>query len=226
MKHRCIDESQLDRLLELAEDHPDRREANSCARCRTLLTQYAAFKAGHVPDEARYDEAEPALERFKESLFSDPAHKKHLVGSTPLSFLSLFRGSRGRFALGVTAAALAVFVAIIAIWAPWSEREVVLRSESPDSELRIELPELWFDDSDTVKMSWPPVRNADSYRVTVYTMDFELVFSETTIDTVCVLRLEDLSGTVGTDDILQWRVEALQDGEVFTRSQPGIIRSR
>ncbi len=226
MKHRCIDESQLDRLLELAEDHPDRLEANSCARCRTLLTQYAAFKTGHVPHEARYDEAEPALERFKESLFSDPTHKKPPVGSTPLSFRSLFRGPRGRFAVGAAAAALAVFIAVITLWAPWSEREVVLRSESPDLEPRIELPELWFDDSGTVKMSWPPVRNADSYRVTVHTMDFKLVFSETTTDTVCVLRLEDLRGTVGTGDILQWRIEALQDGEVLTRSRPGNIRSR
>jgi hypothetical protein len=225
VNHRCIDELQLDRLLELAEDHPDRRSVNSCTRCRALLTQYAAFKTAHVPNEARYEAAESALERFKESLVRDPAHTKPPAPSSPWSFWSWFRGPRARFAWGAVAAAVVLVVAAVT-WAPWDEREIVLRSESPAPEQRIELPELRFDDAGAVHLYWPRVRAADAYRVIVHTTRFEQVFSETTADTVLVLTFDDLTGDVGTDDILQWRIEALHGGEVISRSRPGVIRHR
>lgn len=227
MTHRCIDETQLDRLLELAEDHPDRQEVNSCVRCRTLLMQYAAFKSGHVPDESRYQEAEPALKRFVESSLSHPADsaRKKQVRSAPLTFKSLFRGSNARFAWAAAAVAVVVFVAVIT-WAPWGGREIALRSESPPSQKRIELPELLLDKEGSVTMSWPRVRAADAYRVTVHTTEFEQIVSETTADTFYVLKRADLPGDAGSGDIVQWRIEALRMGEVVERSELGIIRFR
>lgn len=225
MSHRCIDESQLYRLLELAEDHPDRREANSCARCRTLLIQYAAFKAGHVPDEAGYEKVEGALARFKESLLSAALRPKPPAVSKPFSFRSFFRGTRAGLAWGAVAVAAIVFAAVIT-WAPWSEREIVLRGESPDQEPRIELPELSLNESGTVSLYWPRVRDADTYRVTVYKVDFVQVFSKTTADTQYVLNIRDITGEVGTDDVLQWQIEALRGGEVLERSRLGVIRLR
>jgi hypothetical protein len=224
VKHRCIDESQLDRLLELAEDHPDRRDLNSCVRCRTLLTQYSAFLAAHVPDEARYETAESALERFKESLVLNSTRTKPTAPSSPRSMWSRLWGGRARLAWGVAAAVVIAVTAII--WAPWEEREIVLRSESPESEQRIELPDVRLDNTGTARLHWPRVRAADTYRVTVHTTSFERIFSETTTDTVLALTFDDLPGDTGTDDILQWRVEALQGGEVIMRSQPGVIRRR
>jgi hypothetical protein len=225
VSHRCIDESQLDRLLELAEDHPDRREANSCTQCRTLLIQYAAFKAANIPDGARYEEAEPVLARFKESLLSTTAHEAKLAPSKPFSIRSFFHGTRARFAWGAVATAVIVFIAVIT-WAPRSEREITLRGESPNQEPRIALPELQVNDSGTIRLYWPSVREADSYKITVYNIDFVQVFSKTTADTEYILNINDLTGEVKADDMLQWRIEPLRGGEVLEQSHLGVIQLR
>jgi hypothetical protein len=224
MSHRCIDESQLDRLLELADDHPERREVNSCVRCRTLLAQYAAFKTGHVPDEAEYKSAESALDDYKESLLSDSTQVKPSAQRLSRSIWSSFRRPRTRLILGATAVVV-LFVTVIT-WAPWSEREIVLRSESPESEHRIELPDLRFDDTGTVELNWPRVRGADTYRVLIHTTSFEQIFSKSTSDSLLILAIDDLPSDLDANEILQWRIEAFRGGEIIDTSLPGVILGR
>jgi len=66
---RCLEEHELDAVIGLPEGHPALAHVAACPRCRALVDAYRRFLApGEAPREARAEEADAALDAFRERL--------------------------------------------------------------------------------------------------------------------------------------------------------------
>lgn len=215
-----IDVERVAEIAGLPPDHPDRRHAESCPRCRSLLASYHLFMAAEPVAGDGSARAEKVLEtRIREGAERwIPAHAPRSATSR-VPFWSVIR----RPAFALTAA-----VAVVAATFLWTSRgpdePPVLREQTAPRE-GIVLNQAVVGAGGGIHLSWSALPGADQYQVRIYGPDLgEIYRSEATNTTSLVVDRSALPSTLTTALDLTWRVYALATGDIIMTSSPGSIR--
>ena len=219
MEAQCIDVERIGEVVDLPEDHPRRRHAQTCPRCRSLVESYLAFmKAEHL-EGSGLERARPVLDtRNREA-----ADRWEPTRTSALSREPWWRGFL-RPAPLLAGAAVAAIAAVIVVTSRGPEQEI-LRADAVDSQ-PFSLNEAQVDASGAIRLSWTAMSGADGYEVRIYGPDLSEVYRlpETRATTAIVDRTTLPADLPATLD-LTWRVYALSGGDVIEVSAPGSIRA-
>jgi hypothetical protein len=213
-----IDVERVADIAGLPADHPDRRHAENCPRCRSLLASYQLFVAA---EPVAGDDSERA-ERVLEARIREGAERwiPAQAGKSALS-RSPLRGLMRR-PLFAVAAAVAV-VAAAFLWTSRGPDAPVLREHTVREP--IVLNPAVVDAGGTIHLSWSALPGADQYQVRIYGPDLgEIYRSEVTGETSLTIGRSALPAALPPTLDLTWRVHALAAGDVILMSPPGSVR--
>ncbi len=222
MKQKCIEISEIATVLRLPADDPRRRHLEECPRCASRLLLYQRFLSQEEIPGADPASADAHLARVMKSAIDS---RKRPV-DVPQGRGILERITQVLFPRPAWAAATVVLVAIVAValWRPWTMDETILRSgDTPRLEtipLSLAPPEMLKDGS--IRFTWRPMENAESYVVHIRTPDLtEVAIFGAITDTSFVLHRSMLPPE--TPPVVLWRVVALQKGDEIGRSRPASL---
>ncbi len=213
----CVNAQSIALVLDLPEGHPTRRHVEECPRCNSIFLRYREFMLGEaVPGSDRAD-AEARLEKVLGEAIERPSAAAGAEVTGRTRFIdSLLRWWLPRPAL--VAAALAVIVAAVVWWQPWTEPTQVLRSTIPGARGPLEIVSLEVLDAG-IRAAWEPMAGADSYEVRLYGFDLsEIVRLEPVRETTVVLHRDMLPA--GAPRSVICRIAALAGGEEIGLSEP------
>jgi hypothetical protein len=77
----------------------------------------------------------------------------------------------------------------------------------------------------TVELRWTRVDRAETYRAVLMspaTLE-DMVTLDAVADTLCILRPTDLPASVSAGDVLLWRIEVIQGGDIIASSPTAIL---
>lgn len=221
MNHRCLLPEQIEEVLAISMEDARRKDAEQCPRCRSLLRQYSEFSTGKIEDPAEAAVVRPRLRRFIDE--SIRRGEQPATGGKD----NLWSRLTAKFwpwpALATAAAAAAIVTVTLAPWQGPEEGGIVLRGED-DAMAGFTLLPPESPAAGIVRLSWTAVPAAEAYRVVVYDASFDEIFSSIVTDTSVSLPLDDLAVGWQTAATLQWEVEALRQGDVVSRSEPGTLQ--
>ncbi len=221
MEAHCIDVERIGEVVDLPEDHPRRRHAQVCPRCRSLLESYVEFMKAEPLDGSRVENARPLLDaRIRE------AAARWSPSESRTSSLARDPWWRGLFKPApMLATAAVVMVAAVFVWTSTrNPEESVLRDDATQTTSFVPAP-AEIDADGSMHLSWTPVPSADAYQVRIYGPDLvELARLPETAETSTVLARSVLPGDLPAALDLTWRVYALSGGDVIQESAPGSIR--
>ena len=213
----CVDVTNIAAVLELPAEHPWRRHAESCPRCRSLVASYIAFVEGEPAEGSDLERVRGTLDA---RIRADASRWKP-SGSAARSFpwRTLMRP------VPLLAAALVVVAAVV-FWSSREPEQSSLRESTPQAQaFALNPAQLAADGS--ILLSWTPVAGADAYQVRLYGPDFgEIHRSSNTTATSLTVERSILPPNQSSRLDLTWRVFALSQGDVIATSPPGSIRSR
>jgi hypothetical protein len=218
LEEHCIDLERIEEVLALPADHPERRHAETCPRCASLVASYRSFVAAEPDPDAGLDQARPALDaRIRE-------HAQRWIPPRPAptvsrSFWDVFR--RPAFVVAFAAAVIGA----AAVWMLRSpERETFRGNRTESTEFALH-PAIVAADG-AIQLSWSPVTGADQYQVRVYGPNMaEIYRSKPAADTSLTLSRSSLPADLPAELNLTWQVYALAQGDVVGSSAPGSIHA-
>jgi hypothetical protein len=218
MEEHCIDVERIEEVLALPPDHPERRHAETCPRCVSIVASYRSFVAAEPDEDAGLDRAQPALDaRIREEAGRWIPHKPALRSSR--SLWDVFR----RPAFVVALATLVI--GVIAVWTMRSpERETFRGNETKTAEFVLHPSVVGADGA--IQLSWAAVAGADQYQVRIYGPDMSEIYrSSPAAETSLTLSRSSLPADLPSALDLTWQVYALAQGDVVASSAPGSIHA-
>lgn len=214
MNELCVGVEQIGSILELAEQDPKRRHAESCPRCSALLASYQDFMKAEPGPGSNPQGASAHLQKVL---------REEIEGAQKTSPLTRNRFFILRPAWGALVLVLALGSFVLIRVGPDGPEQQVLRGGSTDG-APLSLSQPGFLDDGSVRFSWEPLEEADQYQVVLYESDLtELTRSEPAAETEVVLSPRQLGGAA-PGSALVWRVIALQGGDEIDRSAPAPFR--
>jgi hypothetical protein len=221
MNHRCILPEQIEEVLTFSVEDARRKDAEHCPRCRSLLRQYSEFSTGKIEDQAEAAVVRPHLRRFIDQ--SIRRGEQPATGGKDNLWSRLIARFWPWPALATAAAAAAIVIFTLVPWEGAEEGGILLRGED-DATAGFTLLPPETPAAGIVRLSWTAVPAAEAYRVVVYNASFDEIFSSIVTDTAISVPLGDLEAGWQTAPTLQWEVEALRQGDVVSRSEPGTVQ--
>jgi len=219
MEAHCIDVESIGEVVDLPEDHPRRRHASECPRCRSLVESYLEFVQAEPVAGSGVEGARAVLAaRIREGA------ERLIPSQARTSSISKEPWWRG-FLRPAPAFAVVALVAVAAmVWTSRQPQESVLRDDAVDAQPFSLQPSRVA--GDAIHLSWTPMAGADGYQVRIYGPDLSEVYRhpETSETSAVVARSALPDGLPPTLD-LTWRVYALSGGDVIETSAPGSIRT-
>jgi hypothetical protein len=218
LEERCIDIERIEEVLSLPADHPERRHAETCPRCMSLVASYRSFVDAEPVADAGLDEARPALD----ARIRDDARRWIPQRPAP----SLKRSMWDVFRRPAFVVAMVTFViGAVAVWtlrAP--EREMFRGNRTESTGFVLHAAEV--DPDRAIHLSWEPVTGADQYEVRVYGPDMAEVYrSAPASETSLTIPRASLPADLPAALDLTWQVYALAQGDVVGSSAPSSIRT-
>jgi hypothetical protein len=220
MDDQCIDVERVAEILDLPADHPDRRHADECPRCRSLVASYRSFLRAEPVADSRIERARDLLDaRIRE------AAQRWLPGEARTAPPPRPPWWRVFLRPAPVLAASAALVVVMVLWTTRSPEETVLRDDGKESRpFAVHTAEVGSDGS--IRLSWNPMPGADQYEVRVYGPALGEVYrSPMTTETSLVVERVTLPADLPKTLDLTWRVYALSLGDVVEVSAPGSIRT-
>jgi hypothetical protein len=213
----CIDVEQIGEVAALPEDHPQRRHAQSCPRCRSLVASYQDFLRAEAVAGSGVEKARAVLDaRIR-------ADAQRWAGArAPASSQSWWRGWLKPAPLLAVAAVAAI--AAVMVWNARSPEESALRDgDTAAQPFSLQAPRV---DAESIHLSWTPMPGADGYQVRIYGPDLSEVYRHpATSQTDIVVPRSALPAGLPPSLDLTWRVYALSGGDQVEASAPGSIRT-
>lgn len=220
MEAQCIDVKRIGELIDLPADHPDRRHADVCPRCRSLLDSYLAFMQAEGVAGSGVERARKTLD-----LGIREGAEKWIPAQTRSSSLARAPWWRGLLKPAPLLAGAAVVIASVFVWNSRGPEEGVLRDGAVESQPFSLLPAEVGSDG-ALSLSWTPMAGADRYQVRVYGPDLSEVYRHADVaETQTVISRSVLPTDLPPTLDLTWRVYALSEGDVVEVSAPGSIRA-
>jgi hypothetical protein len=221
MSHCCFDDDELAVICSLPPDDPRRGEACACPRCDSLLTAMSAFLAE--------DEGLPAAERRRADRRLSAFISERLVahaGPGRAGRPALAGGRTGesrrsrtmprwRLGAGLAAAAAAVLLIITQMPPGPTDPSGTLRGGSSPAGAAIVGEVVVSAAKDgppgSLRLSWPPVPEADRYLVLVFTATLDTIGIIGPVAEPTAMVESGLLGQVGADGAF-CRIQALSGG--------------
>ena len=220
----CVEVERIGNVLEYPEDHPVRRHAETCPRCRTILASYQAFLRSEPGADAHLEEARTHLDA------AIAGRARAVMPSQPQAPLRVTRaGWWGRLLRPMPALVGALIVVVATVLWMRTDRGVetpALRTDgNAGSVWRPNQPSAQPDGS--VLLSWSAVEVADAYEIRVYGPALEILARlGPTADTSLVLDRSALPTDLPADSDLTWRVVAYRGGAELAASAPRSVHLR
>lgn len=213
----CVDATDIAAVLELPADHPRRRHAETCPRCRSLVASYLSFVEAESVEGADLERARGMLDA---RIRADASRwKPSRAPVRTFRWQSLLRPAPLLVA-GLVVIAAAVF------WSSRTPEQSSLREGAPQSQAFALSPAQLTTDG-SIQLSWSAMAGADQYQVRMYGPDFgEIYRSDNTTATSMIVDRAALPPSQSSHLDLTWRVYALSQGDVIATSAPGSIRTR
>lgn len=228
MEAHCIDVERIGEVAELPDHHPDRRHAETCPRCRSLVESYRAFMKAESAEGSGVEKARAVLDariRKEAERWVPSATRASSMTGSPVRE-PWWRGFLKPAPMLAGAAVIAI--AAVFVWTSRAPEEGVLRDDGAQAQL-FALQETQVDDQ-SIHLSWTAMAGADAYQVRLYGPDLNEVYRHPDLaGTSVVIARSALSENLA-DDLtpsldLTWRVYALSGGDVIEVSEPGSIRA-
>lgn len=213
----CIDVTEIGAVLELPADHPARRHAETCPRCKSLVASYRSFVAAEPVDGAELERVRGFLDaRIR-------ADATRWQPSRPP--VRAFRWQSLLRPMPLLAAGFVVLLAAV-FWTTREPEQSTLRDSAPQVEsFALQPAQIAADGS--LQLAWSPMSGADQYQVRLYGPDFSEIFrSANTTATSLTIHPDRFAAKLPPTLDLTWRVFALSQGDVIATSPPGSIRTR
>lgn len=219
MSSRCIAPEQLARILELPEEHADRRHLRDCPRCRSLAKQFESFLRqpgtpnAAVPEGASLQEARTTFQQRLKDVLGKDARISDAQQTPPRPRILQLRP---------ILAAAAVLIAVVGLsW--WRERaplsdDLLRGAPSERGTLQIRVEDA-VQEGDGWALRWSVVPKADAYEVRIYSESLEEVARFGPLqDNAFDLFPENLPSGDAVSAASYWRVFALTRGDPLARS--------
>ncbi len=218
MEAQCIDVEKIGEVVDLPEDHPRRRHAQTCPRCRSLVESYLEFmKAEHVEGSG--------LEKARGVLDARLRQNAERWEATRTSSLSREPWWRGFLKPAPLLAGMAAAIAAVIVVTSRAPEREVLRDDATQSQ-PFALNDARVDASGAIHLSWTVMPGADGYQVRIYGPDLsEILRLPETRETSAVVDRTALPDHLPATLDLTWRVYALSGGDEIEVSAPGSIRA-
>jgi hypothetical protein len=219
LEEHCVDLEKIEEVLALPADHPERRHAETCPRCTSLVASYRSFVDAVADADADIDWARSVLD----ARIRDGARRWSPRPGTP----SLRRSMWSVFRRPAFVVALATLViGVVAVWTLRSpERETFRGNRTESAEVVLHPPVVTTPGA--IKLSWDVVPGADRYQVRIYGPDMSEIYRPAAgPETSLTLSRSALPADLPADLSLSWQVDALSNGDVIASSAPGSIRTR
>jgi hypothetical protein len=215
---QCIDVEKIGEVIDLPEDHPRRRHAQTCPRCRSLVESYVEFmKAEHVEGSG--------LEKARGALDARIRQRAERWAPTQTSALSRAPWWRGLLKPAPLVAGLAAAIAAVIVVTSRGPEQEVLRDDATQSQ-PFSLNDAHVDATGAIRLSWTAMAGADGYEVRIYGPDLSEVYrAPSTTETSAVIDRAALPANLPATLDLTWRVYALSGGDEIEVSAPGSIRA-
>ena len=220
METQCIDVKRIGELVDLPADHPERRHADSCPRCRSLVESYLAFMQAEAVAGSGVEKARTSFDvRIREG------SEKWIPAETRSSSLVREPWWRGLWKSAPVLAGVAVAIAAVFVWTSRAPEEGVLRDDGRGAQaFSLQAAEVASDGA--LHLAWTPMTGADAYQVRIYGPDLSEVYRTANVaETSAVIDRSALPADLPTALDLTWRVYALRQGDVVEISAPGSIRA-
>jgi hypothetical protein len=213
----CVDVTEIATVLELPADHPRRRHAESCTRCRSLMASYVSFVEAGPVEGADLERVRGMLDA---RIRADASRWRPSRAPARAFWWQALLRPAPLLAAGLVVIAAAVF------WTTRGPEQSSLReSNSQPQAFALSLAEVATDGS--IQLHWGAMTGADGYQVRLYGPDFgEIYRSPNTAVTSLTVERTALPPNLPPTLDLTWRVFALSQGDVIATSAPGSIRTR
>ncbi|HEU4929795.1 MAG TPA: hypothetical protein VFU38_08190 [Candidatus Krumholzibacteria bacterium] len=220
MEAHCIDVEQIGEIVGLPEDHPQRRHALSCPRCRSLLASYREFVKAEPVGGSGVEKARAPLDDHIRA-----GAERWIASQAPASSQvrePWWRGWLKPAPLLATAAVAAI--AAVMLWNARTPQEGALRDGNSGAQPFSLQPARV--DAESIHLSWTPMPGADRYEVRLFGPDLSEIYRHPeTAQTKVVIPRSALPSTLPPSLDLTWRVYALSGGDPLEASAPGSIRA-
>jgi hypothetical protein len=227
MSHRCFDEDELAAICDLPPENPRRREAAACPRCDSLLRAMSAFLAeDDVLPVAERRRAERRLsafigERLVMHAGGGAAEPPRLAGERTGESHRPRTIPWWRLGAALGAAAAVVLLFIVQMPSGPTGPTGTLRGVSPPAapavvgEVAIRAAAEGAPGS--LRLSWPPVPEADRYRVLLFTATLDTLGIVGPVTEPTAVVEADLLGQAGGAPF--YRIQALSGGLAVATSR-------
>ena len=213
MDVKCIETERIAGVLALPDDHPERKHAESCPRCRALVDSYRAFIDAEPVEGSGLEQVRGVLD----------AH----IASEARRWMPDARPARAVWWRTLLRPAPLLAAGMVVIAAAWwftrSPEESITRGNAPQAQGFVASAAQVRGDGG-IELSWTASPGADRYRVRIYGPDLhDLYLSEDVTGTSLVVPSAALSADLPRPVDLTWEVQARSGADILTVSTPGSI---
>jgi hypothetical protein len=220
VRERCIDIERIGDVLALPGDHPDRRHADSCPRCKSLAVLYREFITAEGLPDSGVEAARPVLDARirKDAAQWMPARTPAPPSSRTSGWFVLRRPV-------LLVAAAAIFIAGVTWWSSRVPEEDMLRDSAPPS-ASFSLHEARVLAGGDIQLSWDAQAGVDQYQVRIYGPDMTAVYQSPLVsESTLTVPRSDLPADLPPTLDLSWQVYTFAQGDEIGSSALGSIRT-
>ncbi len=221
MEAHCIDVERIGEIVDLPANDPERRHAETCPRCRSLVESYLAFAKAEPVTGSGVEHAcgvlDASIRKGAERWIPTETRTSSLSARAPWW--------HGLLRPAPLVAAASIVVASVFLFTSRTPDPGVLRDDAMESEPFSLLPSEVGEDG-SISLSWTAMTGADAYEVRIYGPDLSEVYRHpAAAETSTVIARSLLPADLPPSLDLTWRVYALSGGDVIEISGPGSIRA-